>query len=545
MKLSVYTSCSVNYLPKARVLATSLARHHPDARLTLCLNDLVPPWLDLSDEPFAQVWLPEDLGYDRAWIFKHNVMELSTAVKGRALRRLIDEDPADLHVYLDPDVWVMNNLAPVIGYLGDASIGLVPHILAPEETEIGVRLTEMSVTEHGIYNLGHLFVRPDRNGRAFACWWAERLDRHCYDDRERGLFTDQRWVDLAPAIFDGVRILRQPNLDVASWNLFGRTIRQNQPGDASAFTVDAMPLLTYHFSGTGPTGTHRRIRGIFDPCNGATAEIERLYEAAIARNGQASLAGHPWGHATFDDGTPVTAEARKLYRRHEDLQRHFPDPFAVPDDGPSLLGWLRRNRPGATGRHVVPARLLDQAFADLFDETFYLASHPDAEADVAAGRFGSAVEHYCKIGSRLFLDPNEFFVSSYYHDRAASHDRHILRGTGKRHTLLWHYLVSGLPNGLEPVEHFDSHWYCQRNPDVATALRQGQVSTPFAHFVRQGSAEGRDPGPEFSAEAYLATTPAARRLHAAGRVRGGFGALVRLGGVAGRLPAEGADRVRA
>ena len=85
MKIAVYTSCSLNYLPKARALAESLAEAEPGASLTLCLNDAVPGWLDLDAEPFDRVWLPEDLGYDRGWVFQHNVMELCTAVKGRAL----------------------------------------------------------------------------------------------------------------------------------------------------------------------------------------------------------------------------------------------------------------------------------------------------------------------------------------------------------------------------------------------------------------------------------------------------------------------------
>ena len=181
MKISVYTSCALNYLPKARVLAESLANAEPRASLTLCLNDVAPDWLDPAAEPFDRIWLPEDLGYDRGWIFQHNVMELCTAVKGRALTRLITEnegeDEADLIVYLDPDVMVCNPLSLVADYMGEASIGLVPHILAPEESEIGVELTEISVAAHGIYNLGHLILRPDQRGRRFARWWAEPVTR--------------------------------------------------------------------------------------------------------------------------------------------------------------------------------------------------------------------------------------------------------------------------------------------------------------------------------------------------------------------------------
>lgn len=537
MNISVYTSCSLNYLPKARVLAESLAAVEPRARLTLCLNDIPPDWLDPQAEPFDRIWLPEDLGYDRGWIFQHNVMELCTAVKGRALVRLIEEDEADLILYLDPDVVAYNPLSLVDGYMGDASIGLVPHILAPEETEIGVELTEISVAAHGIYNLGHLILRPDHHGRAFARWWAERLDRYCFDDRQRGLFTDQRWVDLAPAIFEGVKILKTPNLDVASWNLAGRSIAQNQPGDTASFTVDGHPLITYHFSGTGPTGTHRRVRETFAPSSGAVAEIERLYEAAIARHGQARLEHRPPGFDFFDDGTPVTPAARRLYRQHADLRAAFANPYACPTDRMNYRDWLRENRPGVIGGLRLAQHRLEAAYADLFDPGYYLATYPDAADAIAAGGFDDALDHYQRVGSRCLLDPNAFFVSSYYHDQALAHDPWPLSAhAGAREgTLLWHYLTSGLPAGIEPIEFFDSRWYLAQNPDLDAAFRIGRISTPLAHFLHNGSREGRDPGPDFQGGTYLEATPPARGLADGGDAHGAFGALVRLGGVAGRV----------
>ena len=384
---------------------------------------------------------------------------------------------------------VYNPLSLVDEYMGDASIGLVPHILAPEESEIGVELTEISVAAHGVYNLGHLILRPDERGRRFARWWAERLDRYCFDDRARGLFTDQRWVDLAPAIFEGVKILKVPNLDVASWNLFGRTVAQSQPGDAAAFTVDGYPLITYHFSGTGPTGTHRRIREIFAPSNGAVAEIERRYEAAIARHGQARLEHRPPGFDFFDDATPVTAAARRLYRQHADLREAFPDPYACPAGQPNYRDWLRENRPGVIGGLRLAQHRLGHAYDDLFDPDYYLATYPEAAEAIAAGRFADPLDHYQRIGSRRWCDPNEFFVSSYYHEQALAHDPWPLSAhAGVREgTLLRHYLTTGLPAGIEPIDFFDSRWYLAQNPDLDPAFRLARVRTPPAHCFRPGS----------------------------------------------------------
>lgn len=539
MKIAIYTSCALNYYAKAKTLVQSAQRNSPSASVTLCLCDVLPASIDPIRDGFARCWTPTDLGYSAGWIFEHNIMELCTAVKGRALLELMKAEPdADLYVYLDPDVYIYNDLAAVLDYLDGGSIGLVPHILSVETTDVGVRLTEMSVTEHGIYNLGHLFVRNDANGRALADWWKDRLDRYCFDDRQFGLFTDQRWMDLVPAVFEGVRILRQPNLDVASWNIAGRRIwtevpPDNPPGaaiDERQFRVNDYPLLTYHFSGTGPTGTHRRIREIFDPTNPAVAEIERHYEEAIAANGQARLAHVPPAYDLFDDGTPVLAEMRKLYRHHKDLQDAFPDPYSTAEPGRSYLNWLRLNwrKLGAVTVHPLRTR---RAFDELFDETYYLSTYPEVSEAIRSGAFASALDHYIAQGSGLFYDPNEFFVSRYYFSKINDRDRHLLRRRerGIESTLLWHYLVSGLPNGLEPIEFFDSAWYLERYPDVDASFRKGIIGTPLRHFLLWGSKEDRQPGPDFVPSAYPG--PDARSDDDGGIFRH----FMRSGGVAGRL----------
>lgn len=539
MKIAIYTSCALNYYAKAKALVQSAERNSPGTTVTLCLCDVLPGNIDPVADGFAACWTPADLGYDPGWIFEHNIMELCTAVKGRALVELMKAQPdADLYVYLDPDVYIYNDLSAVLDYMGDASIGLVPHILAVERTDIGVRMTEMSVTEHGIYNLGHLFVRNDANGRALAAWWQERLDRYCFDDRQFGLFTDQRWMDLVPAVFDGVAILRQPNLDVASWNIAGRRLWTEVPAghpadtpiDERQFRVDDYPLLTYHFSGTGPTGTHRRVREIFDPSNPTSAEIERRYEAAIATNGQAVLAHVPPAYHLFDDGTPVLAEMRKLYRLYADLRAEFPNPYQTTPAGSSFLDWVKRHQ-RQLGAVVIDPQRLRQAFDELFDESYYRRTYPDAAEAIKGGRYKSGLDHYVQVGSALLYDPNEFFVSRYYFSRISDRDRHLLRSRTPtvKNTLLWHYLVSGLPNGHEPIEYFDSGFYLRTYADVAQAFREGTIGTPLRHFLLWGATEDRRPGSDFQAPPGLPATDDRTQPG------GAFGRLVRAGGVAGRL----------
>lgn len=528
MKIQVYTSCSINYLPKARVLAESIAKHSPNTSLVLLLNDDIPEWLDLAAEPFDAIWTPAYLGYSAAWIFEHNVMELCTAVKGRALAKLIDESDADIYLYLDPDCYVFHPLQVFDEYLGNSSIGLVPHILQPADSDVGVQLTEISVAEHGTYNLGHLVVRPDDNGRKLAAWWAARLDKYCFDDKDRGLFTDQRWMDMVPAMFEGVKILRVPNIDVASWNLYGRSITQERANDETAFVIDGYPMVTYHFSGTGPTGVHRAVREIFDPCNAATAEIERIYEDAIARHGQKELEKWRFGFDFFDNGSLITAEMRKLYRRSRDLQNVFPDPFETA--GNSYHRWLQTQRPGLVDGIRLSLYSASAAFSELFDTTYYLQKYPDARKAIEDKVVKNALDHYIKLGSSLMYNPNEFFIADYYYSTAKAYEKYQLienKGTIKG-TLLWHYLTTGLENSLEPIPYFDSKWYLATYKDIAEANRLGSVTCPISHFFHSGAKEGRTPCAKFDPKVFLATNDEAQALVATGQVRGAMGAFLSL-----------------
>jgi len=535
MKLCVYTSCSINYLPKARVLADSLKRHHPDAVIIICLNDVIPSWLHLADEPFDYVWQPKDLGFTETWVFMHNVMEICTAVKGRALSKILHEFSADLYLYLDPDVVVYGELSPMSDYLGAAEIGLVPHITKPETTDIGIQLTELSVVAHGTYNLGHLIIRAGNNATAFAEWWDARLEKYCYDDKEYGLFTDQRWCDLVPALFDNVRILRQPNLDVASWNIFGRTVSHAEPGGKYPYIIDGFPLLTYHFSGTGPAGTHRRIREIFAPGSGAIAEIERTYEDDIAARGQGSLEKFPYGGDFYQNGEMITPEARRIYRKNFQLQKAFPQPYSTAEG--SYYKWLSREKPTTVSVISLSSGQISAAFNEIFDEKYYLSRYPEVRTMVDRGECIDALDHYVRLGSVLLYDPNALFVSSYYYERAHKLNGLSIRAFSaprKENTLLWHYLSVGISCGVEPVQYFNSVEYLLINDDVALEFRLQNISCPLSHFILHGDREGRRPSRKIDLSGFVEGSSEARQIMSDLDV-GPFCAFALLGYVEGRV----------
>ena len=193
--------------------------------------------------PFDSIINVRDLPIEnlRSWIFKHRLVELCTAVKGTAFQYIAARHGAERIYYFDPDILVFNRLDGLERILDQHSILLTPHQCDPETDFQAVLDNEHCCLRHGVYNLGFLAVRMTGQGRQFIDWWAERLRSYCYDEVENGLFTDQRWVDLAPAFFDDIAIVRDPQYNVATWNLTHRratglrTLRDRDQRQAPGF----------------------------------------------------------------------------------------------------------------------------------------------------------------------------------------------------------------------------------------------------------------------------------------------------------------------
>ncbi len=336
-KVHVFTCAAFNYIPKVRMLFQSLRKHHPEFVLHLALADRVHPDIDLSGEPFDEIMPLADLDIRDAvgWAFCHRIVELATAIKPFALAKLLAREDCEKVLYMDPDTVAFSRLDDILAALDSSSLVLTPHLTSPEEVMDGVMDNEISCLKHGIYNLGFAGVRADDEGRRFAKWWSDRLYYFCRDDIPNGLFTDQRWVDLAPAFFDDVHVMRSSRHNVATWNLRTRKFAGSM---RDGFTVDELPLGFYHFTGFD-SGAHRAMVDRNALGNNSVLELVQWYSDATHQLSADPLAQVQWAFGTFSDGTKITNEQRVVYRDRPDLQALFPDPF----DATGYAQWWKYN----------------------------------------------------------------------------------------------------------------------------------------------------------------------------------------------------------
>lgn len=333
-QVHVFTSAAFNYIPKVRMLFKSLRQHHPEWILHLALADELRPNIDLSNEPFDDVIPLSELGIPswKGWAFCHAIVELATAIKPFALARLLKMPDTAKVIYLDPDTVAFSRLDDIVAALDESNIVLTPHQITPEKTLAAIMDNEICSLKHGIYNLGFFAVAATDVGHDFADWWSQRLYHFCRADIPNGLFTDQRWVDLVPAFFNGVAIMRSGRHNVAPWNLTTREVTCDVNGK---YFVDGEDLGFYHFTGFD-SGAHRIMAAKNAGGNDAVSKLINWYIAETNTLTSDPLASEPWAYACFSDGTPINRAQRLVYRERVDLQRAFPDPF---DAAGYLIWW--------------------------------------------------------------------------------------------------------------------------------------------------------------------------------------------------------------
>ena len=369
-EIHVFTSAAYNYLPKVRMLFESIKKFHPNWVLHLALADEYRLSVDLSNEPFDEFCTIEELGIPewRGWSYCHNIVELATAIKPFMMKRLLDRPGVEKVFYFDPDMVLFSALDDIVDALENSNIVLTPHQTTPEENIEAVIDNEICSLKHGIYNLGFIGVKAGDVGHAFLEWWSQRLYYFCRASIPNGLFTDQRWIDLVPAFFPDIAILRSSRHNVATWNITTRNLHLSPSGQ---YMVDGENLGFYHFTGFD-SGAHRLMAA---KNAGSNKDLEKLinwYENETSLFQGLPITRERWAFGYYSDGSKIQKEHRLIYRERVDLQRAFPNPY----DSTTFLAWLNEQ-----GRKEYP-ELFDSITAEKAFEKLSLVLTPGYQGNV-------------------------------------------------------------------------------------------------------------------------------------------------------------------
>ena len=320
----LFTITSRNYVSYARTVLNSVAKIYPEYALFLCLADEAGDDFDLEGEPFmvvpaSAIGIPSFADMT----LRYDVLEFNTAVKPFMFQWLYRTTEAENVIYFDPDLHLYDRLDELTGHLkAGASAVLTPHISEPLVDD-GQKPDDRAMLQAGVFNLGFIATRRCDESLKFIRWWGEKLRTDARVDLASGLFTDQKWCDLAPCFMPSLKVLHDPGYNVAYWNLAQRTVVRNDDGGVS---VNGRPLIFFHFSGINPKKlepvSKHQDRFHWDDLSPACRELFTGYAETLLANDWEGALKFPYMYDQID-GLEVQPIMRRTYAAHNPKPRDF------------------------------------------------------------------------------------------------------------------------------------------------------------------------------------------------------------------------------
>ncbi len=231
-------------------MGDSILKLTPDCHFVIGLVDKYDAAVDYAHFSAFEIIPYESIGFPffSEMLAAYNVIEFNTSVKPYYFDYLFLTHGKDAKIlYIDPDIEAYQSLEALFTMLNDNGILLTPNLVKePNSLAPG----ELASLRHGMYNLGFIGIAFTEESQRFLKWWQERLRHHCLIEKCRGIFVDQKWVDLAPLFFKGIKLIDHSGYNMAWWNLSERKLIQND----GVYHVNSADHLLYffHFSGYTP-----------------------------------------------------------------------------------------------------------------------------------------------------------------------------------------------------------------------------------------------------------------------------------------------------
>jgi len=324
------TTC--NHFHFAKTVMESIARSGTSAERFVFLVDAGADMDRYSSNLFRTITLEcISVPNRQQTCFTHSSFEMSALSKPFVMDYLLGRGYAKV-LYIDADTYVYHSLDHTIGQL-DYHDGLfTPHITRSLDGEH--MPNDLDILTAGTINTGFFALKACNTTGALLKWWQEKVIHDCYNEAQRGVFVEQKWIDLISSLFPTLVLDRSPGMNVAYWNLPHRQITKK----GATYYVDAAPLIFFHFSGFDPHhpsvlskyDTRFLKRGIPEPIPELIAE----YVDRLKANGLDFYGNQPYRFDYFSDGkTFISPLIRKAYRSDESIQRVYDkDPFDINKD---------------------------------------------------------------------------------------------------------------------------------------------------------------------------------------------------------------------
>ncbi len=140
-------------------------------------------------------------------------------------------------VSLDADIFFFHNPSPIFKRQGEYNVLLSEHNYLEKDAGVAKYC--------GIYNSGFIVFKKCSATMELLKWWEEKCIEWCFDGIGEGRFGDQKYLDFFEELFEGVKTITVPGVNIAPWN----EDRYKFSEKNQEVYVNENRLIFYHYCG--------------------------------------------------------------------------------------------------------------------------------------------------------------------------------------------------------------------------------------------------------------------------------------------------------
>jgi hypothetical protein len=144
-------------------------------------------------------------------------------------------------IYCDNDIFFFENPQFLFVKLDKSDVLLTPHWY-PHNPKKEQNWLEANFRV-GLYNAG--FFAANQHSLKALDWWAECCIYNVKKAFNRGMFDDQKYLDLMPVVFENVEVLKHKGCNVAGWNTTEFVFSKIEE---KIYVNEKFPLVFIHFT---------------------------------------------------------------------------------------------------------------------------------------------------------------------------------------------------------------------------------------------------------------------------------------------------------
>jgi hypothetical protein len=335
-----FTISTNSDIPKARLLAASIKKFHPNWIFYLILADKFSDDSFIKDDNFDKIIYIDQLNIPnfKSFMFKSISKDFIFRLLGYIFLYLTNKNFEKI-IYFSFDYLILSEIDYFSELLSKFDIIFISNFNTYNNSSISE--LNNTINEFGYFNHGFLAISNKKDAINFINYFIKHVEEMVNFDKD----YYNKFFLLSSFLFENIYIVNSINYNIKSILQTNNRIiydKDNLICINSSITNSSNisnKLKLFQFENSD-TGAGRLNKYLFYESNKILNALWNSYDSQLKNINFTNSNKIQWSFGFFDNGHPISDKMRLLYNNIPELQDKFPDPFSSENEN-SFYNWYK------------------------------------------------------------------------------------------------------------------------------------------------------------------------------------------------------------